>query len=272
MKTKAILSCIIVALCALTQRTWAGGQACCLPDGTCVNTSQADCTNRGGVWYDTLVCGDAGVNCGSICCRVTGGGVDTSGGDWTGCDGHSGKGNTVNRYTFGGQAGAPTASQPQPFGEWTHHQQSGPAGDFVFHAGTASAPPETKVEHINCSDPGPCQPANPGPCKQIDFDGLGMFHNIRSAQITSAGAVADVTIHFFQVHIEDLGEPGHNGQQHPAGGMCPAGGSAGATADCRCPDFYRIRIHQTDDPSSPVIYEVFGYLDAGNLQMHPCIQ
>ena len=43
----------------------------------------------------------------------------------------------------------------------------------------------------------------------------------------------------------------------------------GQLAECDCPDFYHIRIHATADSGSPVIYEVFGYITGGNLQIHP---
>ncbi len=42
-----------------------------------------------------------------------------------------------------------------------------------------------------------------------------------------------------------------------------------ALADCECPDFYRIRIHAGSDEGSAVIYEVYGYVDKGNFQIHP---
>ena len=39
--------------------------------------------------------------------------------------------------------------------------------------------------------------------------------------------------------------------------------------NCDCPDFYRITIHATEDPNSPIIYQVWGYPTGGNLQIHP---
>jgi len=45
-------------------------------------------------------------------------------------------------------------------------------------------------------------------------------------------------------------------------------------ADCGCADFYRIRIYQDFDPiteapnKTNVIYEVYGYINGGNLQIH----
>jgi len=83
-------------------------------------------------------------------CRVTGGGVDVDHPNWDGtwAWGQFKKFNGGwDRYTFGGQAGAPTASQPQPYGEWTHHNR-GESGSFTFHAGTASAPEGTEIDLI----------------------------------------------------------------------------------------------------------------------------
>ncbi len=204
-------------------------------------------------------------------CRVTGGVLDKDG-NWNGISwakGHYNLLNGTNRYQAGGQAGANTGAQPQPKGEWTHHQQRGPAGSFIFHAGTASAPPDTEIDVIVCSDPGFCNPARPAPNKQIDFAGVGSFKNIRNPSTPLSGVVPGVTLHWFEVHIEDLGEPGKNGKQPPAPPTCPVGGSAGLVASCACPDFYRITIHETADPGSAVIYMVEGYLDGGNLQIHP---
>lgn len=206
-----------------------------------------------------------------LACRVTGGGIDKFG-EW---DGSWGKGHSkkdedskIDYYTFGGQAGANTAMQPDPKGEWTHHQQRGPNGSFIFHAGTASAPEATEITEIECSDPGYCDPARPAPAKQIDFNGVGSFKNMKNSPLDS---VVDVgtSLHHFSVHIEDLGEPGRSGKQPPVGEQCPVGGSYGLLADCDCPDFYRLTVHATTDPASDVIYEVFGYIDGGNLQIHP---
>ncbi len=233
-------------------------------------------------------------------CRVTGGGNDTAGinpaGGWdeTMAEGKShGQGNGFNRYTFGGQAGASTGEQPQPMGEWTHHQQSGPDGSFVFHAGTASAPPGTEIDVIVCSDQGYCIPAREAPNKQIDFAGVGTFKNIKNPSAALANVVPGETYHWFEVHIEDLGEPGNesNSNNNPKNQTCPAGGSGTDAfadppvfnpANCDCADFYRIRIFAgvlpifnpitgeiTNLDKSNVIYEVSGYIDGGNLQIHP---
>ena len=88
----------------------------------------------------TLVVVDS-KGCGTVCevevccvpaifCRFTGGGVDTDM-NWNheledGEMVRNGSGNLpegIDRAQFGGQAGAKTAQQPQPSGEWTHNQQ-----------------------------------------------------------------------------------------------------------------------------------------------------
>jgi hypothetical protein len=211
-------------------------------------------------------------------CRVTGGGNSTAGADGNGgYDGsvatksNHGNNGTENRYTFGGQAGANTGQQPQPKGEWTHHQQHGPDGSFVFHAGTASAPEGTEIDLIQCSDPGFCDPARHAPAKQIDFEGVGTFKNIKNPSAYLSGVVPGGTFHWFEVHIEDLGEPGGKGKKQTAypGQVCPDQGSAGFEANCGCPDYYRITIYDSLDPTSDIIYMVEGYIDHGNLQIHP---
>jgi len=215
-----------------------------------------------------------------------------------------------NRYQAGGQVGASTGAQPQPKGEWTHHQQSGPAGDFTFHGGTASAPEGTEIDAIRCSDPGGCKPSGnpPSPVKQLDFDGIGTFKNIGKSgnkvpDFVTAGATVtaegngnkdfDGTFHWFEVNIDDLGEPGNtNPKKNPGDAdtdVCPLTGfgekGAKELADCSCSDFYRITIYDgvdaadivknadgSIDPSqlnrTDVIYEVWGYIDGGNLQLH----
>lgn len=201
-------------------------------------------------------------------CRVTGGGVDEFG-NW---DGTMLNGRCRNdRYTFGGQAGANTALPPQPAGEWEHNNHSGPSGSFAFHGGTHSAPDGTEITRIECSDPGFCDPARPAPAKQIDFWGVGMFHNARGlSPILAANVVVDQSLHFFEVNIDDAGEPGRN---KGSINKCPTDGfgirGSVELVDCACPDFYRITIHANEDPNSPVIYQVWGYPQGGNLQIHP---
>jgi hypothetical protein len=219
-------------------------------------------------------------------------------------------GDGINRYSAGGQAGANTALQPQPKGEWTHQQRRGPAGKFTFHGGTASAPVGSEIDVIRCSDPGGCTPSGdpPSPVKQLDFDGIGTFKNIgkndgsripdfvkNGANVTAEGngnKNFDGTLHWFEVNIDDLGEPGNtNPNKNPGDGTaaCPEDGfgEKGSTelADCSCSDFYRITIYdgvdaeyvtrdengnisKDDMNTTDVIYEVWGYIDGGNLQLH----
>jgi hypothetical protein len=241
-------------------------------------------------------------------CRFTGGGVDTSTSvpTWDGTfeEGEMPMSAGVNRYQFGGQAGANTGAQPQPKGEWTHHQQTGPSGSFTFHGGTASAPQGTEIDEIRCSDPGFCFPARPAPAKQLDFDGIGTFKNIGKgknaptwfipgANVTAEGngnKTFDGTFHWFEVNVDDAGEPGNENSGKNDASVCPVDGfgekGSVALVNCDCPDFYRITIYDgvnaanvlknpdgSIDPTSlnqtDVIYEVFGYIDGGNLQLHP---
>jgi hypothetical protein len=202
-------------------------------------------------------------------CRVTGGGVDKNG-NWDGtfAKGHD---NDRDRYQFGGQAGANTAQQPQPKGEWTHHQQRGPSGSFVFHAGTASAPAGTEIDLIQCSDPGWCSPAREAPAKQIDFWGVGTFKSMKDVPpIIANNVVVGVTLHRFEVNIDDSGEPGKSGRKDVS--TCPDQGFGlhgdAEYVNCECFDFYRITIY-ADETEATVIYQVSGYIKGGNLQIHP---
>ncbi len=211
-----------------------------------------------------------------IGCRVTGGGVNETG-DWDGSlsKGQNGNRNMTNRYQFGGQAGASTALPPQPKGEWTHHQQKGPYGSFVFHGGTSSAPPGTAIMEISCSDPGNCAPAREAPAKQIDFAGIGVFKSIKQFTPALENVVIGESLHWFEVNIDDLGEPGKGKPDEVEGAYCPEMGFGvnGEPGDgdekCDCPDFYRIKIYAGPSKLSDVIYEVYGYIDGGNLQIHP---
>jgi len=197
-------------------------------------------------------------------CRVTGGCRDTYVTD---------AGTEV--YSCGGQAGAPTADQPQPWGEWTHTQRRGPSGSFTFHAGTASAPPGTEIDWIECMDPGWCVQARWAPAKQIDFAGVGTFknmgHNVPAS--ISDYVTLQESLHWFEVNVDDLGEPGRAGTVDPPAETCdPLGfglNSDTQDADCECPDFYRIRIYTGPDDSYDIMYEVYGYIDRGNFQIHP---
>ena len=208
------------------------------------------------------------IRCEEVGCRVTGGGVDENG-NW---NGRLTKGsNDRDRYQFGGQAGANTALPPQPKGEWTHHQQRGPSGSFVFHAGTASAPAGTEIDLITCSDEGFCHPARPAPAKQIDFWGVGTFKNMKDVpDIIANNAAVGMTLHRFEVNIDDAGEPGRSGNKSTSN--CPDQGFGlrgdADFVDCGCFDFYRITIY-ADETDTTVIYQVYGYIKGGNLQIHP---
>jgi hypothetical protein len=211
----------------------------------------------------------------------------------------------IDRAQFGGQAGANTALPPQPKGEWTHHQQRGPSMKFTFHGGTASAPAGTEIYEIRCSDPGGCKPSGnpPSPAKQLDFDGIGTFKSLGNGnntpifEITKPNVKAEGrgnkmfngTFHWFEVNIDDLGERGGMNTGAPDSDECPGTGfgekGTVALANCDCPDFYRISIYDgvnaedvvrladgSIDPtnlrSMSVIYEFYGYIDGGNLQIH----
>lgn len=231
-------------------------------------------------------------------CRMTGGGVTytgdividpSTGAPYPTASGASG----TNRYTFGGQIGAPTATAPGPFGEWTHHQFQGAAGDFVFHAGTHSAPPETKVLAVSCVDPGFCQPARPAPFKQLNWEGIGQFKNVTkwpNKNPAFKNAVKPkVSLHWVKVHYEDLGEPGGPNGAQTKNADCPdtlrkigdiVGDPTvepGKTICANCPDVYQITIYAKNtnpaaDSSNKPIYQVGGYIDHGNIQLHPAIK
>ncbi len=206
--------------------------------------------------------------CEPMGCRVTGGGVDRNG-NWNGRFDRGADG--VDRYQFGGQAGANTALPPQPKGEWTHHQQRGPSGSFTFHAGTASAPEGTEIAYIYCYDPDFCDPARPAPNKQIDFVGRGTFKNMKNAPaILADNVIVGESLHYFEVNIDDAGEGRGADKKAEATAVCPDEGfDEGMTVDCDCFDFYRITIHADATQSSEIIYQVRGYIDGGNLQIHP---
>ena len=237
---------------------------------------------------------------GGIACRYTGGGVDTDQ-NWDHtleegamCRGVGCLPEDIDRYQFGGQGGAPTALPPDPAGEWQHHQQTGPSGSFSFHGGSSSAIEGTKIVDIRCSDPGYCSQARPAPAKQLDMDGIGTFSNLGKGPNAPAFMIPDAnvraekdkkdgpTYHWFEVNVDDLGEPGRFNAGAPDSLICPSSGfgekGAIALADCDCPDYYRITIYDGVDAATlatsgpnktDVVYEVFGYIDGGNLQIHP---
>jgi hypothetical protein len=204
------------------------------------------------------------VNAECLECRVTGGGNDGRMPPQGWADGEDGD----NNWTFGGQAGAPSASAPA-YGEWTHHQKSGSKGKFIFHAGTHSAPAGTLVEVITCSDRLSCNPARPAPAKQIDFHGVGSIKN------GTLGTYKKGDLLCFWVAIEDLGEPGNKNMtsfNDDPDGLCPLGGHPpdGDCDKCACADWYTIRLEDCAAPGVAV-YEVGGYIHGGNLQIHPLV-
>ena len=89
-----------------------------------------------------------------------------------------------------------------------------------------------------------------------------------------ANVVPKKSHHWFEVHAEDLGEPGsEKGDMDSA--ECPPGGNDGEVASCGCLDYYRITIYEAFDPKkdepnkSDVIYAESGYHRGGNFQIHP---
>lgn len=202
-----------------------------------------------------------------MACRVTGGGVNKDGSfDLT----KLAEANNTTRYTFGGQVGAPTATQPDPQGNWQHNQHG--KNNFAFHI--------PQILSVACSDPGFCDPARPAFFKQIHFTGVGVFNNVKGFPYVVGST------HYAVVDIKDMGEPGPGGKQ-PHSPDCPYTAAQLLTTDlsavsgldvgavcASCADVYRIRIYATEDPVAPgaVIYEVGGFIDAGNLQIHPEIK
>ena len=141
----------------------------------------------------------------------------------------------------------------------------------MFHAGTASAPSGTEIDLIQCSDPGFCNPARHAPAKQIDFWGVGTFKNMKDAPaIIADNVVVGQSLHYFEVNIDDAGERGNQGKKDI--GDCPDQGFGlngdAENVDCDCFDFYRITIY-SDEIGTSVIYQVYGYIKGGNLQIHP---
>ena len=102
-----------------------------------------------------------------------------------------------------------------------------------------------------------------------------LFKNLKNncPPIIKNNVVKGTSLHYFEVNIDDLGEPGKGGKQDPPTEQCPADGygmnSDVELADCACPDFYRITIWAGPTSESEVIYEASGYIKGGNFQIHP---
>lgn len=129
-------------------------------------------------------------------------------------------------YNWSGQIGAPQANDPS-FGEMELNQHNHPLfGSFAFHAGTNSATkPETEISSVACSDPGWCENARCAPYKQIFWNGVGEFQNLKDnngweevCQVQPKAGKGKKTqpgsFHYFEAHSADFGEPGGN---FPAG-------------------------------------------------------
>lgn len=238
-------------------------------------------------------------------CRVTYGGNDRNGNIAPNSFGQSCmkvKGNQENCYTFGGQVGAPTANPALggPFGEHTHHNVSGPAGDFVFHAGTHSSLKSTRITATACKDPGACRQAeaNAG-FKQIDFEGTGSFRALDPvARAYLAGQAGHPVlpdsqdkdrIYYFRVDMDDTGEPGNKAAKgkfsqaiaanflaadlnRPLGDPDPL--LASYAACNQLADVYQFYICKDENAceQSEAIYAVRGYLTGGNIQLHKVIK
>ena len=235
-------------------------------------------------------------------CRVTYGGNDRNGNIAPNSFGQAcmkTKGNLENCYTFGGQVGAPTANPAfgGPFGEHTHHQVSGPAGDFVFRAGTHSAPDRTRITAVACKDPGACRQAeaNAG-FKQIDFEGTGSFRTLDAVAqgylATNGGGTVvpdnqDARKYYFRVDMDDTGEPGNKFGRGTSGSAAaflaadlnrplsdpdPLLASFAACNDLA--DVYQFYICPSDAPceQAQAMYSVRGYLTGGNIQLHKVIK
>jgi hypothetical protein len=119
----------------------------------------------------------------------------------------------------------------RPWGQWQHNHHSGPDdgpapniadGSFSFHSGTASSPRESMITSILCADPGWCVQARPAPTKQIFWEGIGVFHNLRKGKHAEADIPHFVncgeqptvykkkdggTLHYYRAHVGDFGEP-----------------------------------------------------------------
>ena len=240
-------------------------------------------------------------------CRVTYGGNDRNGNvsqNTFGAACAKDKGNTENCYTFGGQVGAPTANPALggPFGEHTHHQVSGPAGDFVFHAGTHSSLKTTRITATRCEDPGACRQAEANASfKQIDFEGTGSFRTL-SATATAylkANGGGDILpdhasdrIFYFRVDMDDFGEPGNKSAPPKGNRNASALWANLLAADLNkplndpdplmsefgaCNDFADVyQFYICKDANSceeaQAIYKVRGFLTGGNIQLHKVIK
>jgi hypothetical protein len=124
-------------------------------------------------------------------------------------------------YTWGGQIGASQANDPS-FGEMSHVQHNHPLyGSFTFHAGTHSASPGTEITSVECADERWCENARCAPYKQLFWNGIGEFENLKDNMGWDADCdvapksghgrnVTPGTFHYIEAHVADFGEPGGN--------------------------------------------------------------
>lgn len=206
--------------------------------------------------------------------------------------------------TTGGQIGAPSGGDPR--GHWTHTHHGGAVGGFGFHSGTSSAPEGTEISTIECADPGWCVQARCAPFKQIFWTGIGAFAFQHFTAVFPVDTVIpyknkndkNASLHFYEAMVGDFGENDRPTREEPgecewfeklqdAGYDGPPGpytaadavtldsiqdpkfGDKGGQICDKCPDYYQIRIHATENPGSDVIYEFKGFVEGGNYQIHP---
>jgi hypothetical protein len=204
----------------------------------------------------------------------------------------------IECYTFGGHAesGKP-GNNDGATGRLTHHNKSGPFGDFEFKAGD-SAPKGADITDVVCKDPGSCSQASANAqFKQIDFEGLGAFNFPKNTQgdkaqaaLIAKGATGDLTkdFYYFRVDMVDSGEPGNKALtddtskaqcaaflgldvNNPLSTPDPALliDQGGVVAACNvCADVYQLRIYNGHDDTGALLYEIRGFLTGGNIQLH----
>jgi len=159
--------------------------------------------------------------------------------------------------TWGGQAGA----QPGIDGNWTHHHVASAKQSFVFHSNS--------LFFIGCSDPGCCIPACANAEEhQIDFAGIGKFNNQKGyAPALPSGDLC------FEVHLEDIGEPGPGGRWPSATAPCThCPGTPIEPGDCmNCTDYYEIKIYDTaaHDAAGNCTGTLIYYNGAGSTNCNP---
>jgi hypothetical protein len=112
---------------------------------------------------------------------------------------------------------------------------------------------------VRCSDPGFCFPARLAPSKQLDFDGIGTFSNVGKGnkapvfEINAPNVIPEpanqksaFTFHWFEVNIDDLGEPGRLNIGAPNSVDCPGRGFGEKSAGPFVPD-------PVNDPGTTII-------------------